>query len=174
MTLTRRAASQPKEVTRELVADWEKRYPALKALNDATLEKPRGFCLSAAEARRLAGGEKELAKILPRWKRSILWLRGITVEYEHAAKGYRFLEVERHVTHRHERILKGQEKKHREEALRLALMRDGDMPTDHLRRLRVFQMNQHQDMAGKIESQREFARLALTQPETLPRLQGSA
>jgi hypothetical protein len=168
-----RAAGQPAEVTRELVEQWERNRPALKALNDATLEKPRGYSLPKAEAVTIAGGEDEFHKVAGYWKRSILWLRGITIEYEHASKSYRFIEVERHLTVRHARVLKSAEKKHREESLRLALVRDADMESDHQRRLRVLLMGQHNDAAGKIEAQREHARLALSQPETLPRVNGN-
>ena len=165
--------AQPAEVTRELISQWETRKPALKALNDATLDRPRGFALPKAEAVKLAGGEKEFQKVATYWKRSILWLRGITIEYEAATKAYRFIEVERHLTLRQTRISKSAERKHREEALRLGLVRDGDLENDHNRRLRVLLMNQHSETAGKIESQREFARLALIQPETLPRINGN-
>ena len=173
MSAVRRKSSQPKEVSRELVSDWEKRYPALKALNDATLEKPRGYILPKAEAVLLAGGEKEFSKASGRWKQSLLWLRGITIEYDHSEKGYRFIEVSSHLTTRQERVMRSQEKKHREESLRLALIRDIDVATDHMRSLRVLLMQQHSDTAGKIESQREYARLALKQPETLPRIVGA-
>ena len=164
--------AQPSEVTRELVAQWEVRKPALAALNAATLDKPRGYALPRAEAVQTAGGEEQFRKVANYWKRCILWLRGITIEYEAASKSYRFIEVERHLTRRQERIMQAAERKHREEALRLGLVRDADIETDHNRRLRVLLMNQHSDTAGKIESQRQFARLALTQPETLPKING--
>lgn len=169
-TITRQNRTQPKEVTRDLVAAWEQKRPALKALNDATLDKDRGYAIQKARAEELAGGPIEFQKVATFWKRSILWLKGITIEYEAASKSYRFIEVERHLTARHDRILRSQEKKHREESLRLALVRDADMQSDHQRKLRVLLMNQHNDTAGKIESQREATRIALTQPETLPRL----
>jgi hypothetical protein len=165
-----RAAAQPAEVTRELVEQWEKRRPALKALNDATLDKPRGWSSSKAELVSLAGGEIEFQKAAPYWKRCVLWLRGITVEYEAAIKGYRFIEAERHLTVRQARVMRSAERKHREEALRLGLIRDADMESDHQRKLRVLLMNQHSDTAGKIEAQREQTRIALIQPETLPSL----
>ena len=165
--------AQPAEVTREIVSQWEVRKPALKAVNAATLSKPRGFTLPKAEAVALVGGEVEFSKVAPYWKRSILWLLGITIEYEAATKSYRFIEVERHLTARQQRISKSAERKHREEALRLGLVRDNDLENDHDRRLRVMLMNQHSETAGKIESQREFARLALIQPETLPRIGGN-
>jgi hypothetical protein len=69
--------------------------------------------------------------------------------------------------------MRAAERKHREESLRLGLVRDMDMESDHQRRLRVLLMGQHSDVAGKIESQREFARLALIQPETLPQINGN-
>lgn len=169
----RRSAAQPSEVTRELVSQWEQSRPALKALNDATLDKPRGWALPKGEAVRLAGGEREFKKVAGYWKRCVLWLRGITVEWDAANHAYRFIEVERHLTHRHERIMASQEKKHREESLRLALVRDGDLGSDHQRKLRVLLMGQHNDSAGKIEAQREYARLALIQPETLPKINGT-
>ena len=58
-TVARRTkkTSQPAEVTRELINQWEARRPALKALNDATLDKERGYALPRDEAFRLAGGE---------------------------------------------------------------------------------------------------------------------
>ena len=173
-TVARRTkkTSQPAEVTRELVDQWEIRRPALKALNDATLDKGRGFALPRDEAFRLAGGEDEFRKVAIYWKRSILWLKGITIEWEAATKSYRFIEVERHLTSRHSRVMQAAERKHREEALRLGLVRDNDLENDHHRRLRVLLMNQHSDTAGKIESQREHVRIALLQPETLPRING--
>ncbi len=171
-TVVRRNSSQPREVSRELITEWEKNRPALKALNDLTLEKPRGFTLAKSTAVEVAGGETEFKKVSKYWKQSLLWLRGITIEYEAGAKGYRFIEVERHLTARHTRIMKSQERKHREESLRLALVRDADIENDHHRKLRVLLMNQHNDIAGKIEAQREHARLAISQPETLPRIIG--
>lgn len=167
-----RATSQPQEVTRELVSQWEQRKPSVKSLNDATLDKPRGYAIPAAEAHEIAGGKEEFQRASTYWRRSLLWLRGITVEYEHATKSYRLIEVERHLTDRHQRVLRAAERKHREESIRLALIRDADVETDHNRRLRVLLMGQHNESAGKIESQREFARLAMVQPETLPRLNG--
>ena len=168
-----RKTAQPAEVTRELVAQWERNRPALAALNAATLDKTRGYAIPRAEAIQIAGGEVEFRKVANYWKRSILWLLGITIEYEAATKAYRFIEVERHLTRRQERIMQAAERKHREEALRLGLVRDNDFENDHNRRLRVLLMNQHSDTAGKIESQREFARLALMQPETLPKINGN-
>lgn len=170
MTMTRQNKSQPKEVTRELVAAWEQKRPALKALNDATLDKERGFAIQKARAVEIAGGEDEFQKVATYWKRCVLWLKGVTIEYEASSKSYRFIEVERHLTARHDRILRSQEKKHREESIRLALVRDADMKSDHQRQLRVLQMDQHNRTAGLIETQREASRIALTQPETLPRL----
>ena len=167
-----RKSSQPAEVTRELVSQWETRRPALKALNDATLDKPRGYAITKLEAVALAGSEEDFKKAAAYWKRTILWLRGITVEWEAATKSYRFIEVERHLTLRQNRVMQAAERKHREEALRLGLVRDTDMESDHQRRLRVLLMNQHAETAGKIEAQREYARVALIQPETLPRING--
>lgn len=173
-TVARRTkkTAQPAEVTRELVTQWETRNPALKALNDATLDKDRGYALPRDEAFRLAGGEEEFRKVATYWKRSILWLRGITIEYEAATKAYRFIEVERHLTVRHNRVMQSAERKHREEALRLGLVRDTDLGSDHQRKLRVLLMGQHNETAGKIEAQREHVRIALLQPETLPRING--
>lgn len=171
-TISRRSSSQPKEVTRELVSEWERTRPALKALNDLTLDKPRGFMLAKSTAVEAAGGEEQFKKVANHWKSSLLWLRGITVEYEAVSKCYLFIEVERHITVRQNRIMKSQEKKHREEGLRLALIRDADFQSDHERSMRVLLMSQHHDLAGKIEAQREHARLALLAPETLPRIVG--
>jgi len=164
-----RSTSAPKEVTRELVAEWEKRRPALKALNDATLDKPRGFAIEKSRCVDICGGEKQFGKVAGYWKQCILWLRGITIEYEHASKSYRFIEVERHLTSRHQRVMASAEKKHRAEWQRLGVMRDDDM-TDHQRRLRVLSMDSHSKAAGAIEASREMHRIALTQPETLPRV----
>jgi len=173
MTRRQRKAGQPAEVTRELVEQWERTRPALAALNAATLDKPRGYAIPKAEAVTIAGDEAAFKKVATYWKRSLLWIRGITVEYEAATKSYRFIEAERHLTTRQNRIMQAAERKHREEALRLGLIRDADLATDHQRQMRVLLMSQHSDTAGKIESQREFARLALQQPETLPRINGN-
>lgn len=168
---TLRKTSQPSEVTRETIAGWEQKRPALKALNDATIEKPRGYSIQAAKCWELCGGKGEFQKIAAFWKRSLLWIKGVTVEYDAAAKSYTFPLVEQHLTRRYARVMVSAERRHRGESLRLALMRDGDMSTDHERRLRLFQMAQHNDTAGKIEAQREHARIALANPETLPRIQ---
>jgi hypothetical protein len=159
-----------KEITREAVMQWEEKHPALKRLNDATLDKSRGFAITRADAVALAGDEETFRKVRNYWMRSVLWLCGVTIEYEHKTKSYRFIEVDRHLIDRQNRILRGQERKHREEAVRLGVIRDADVATDHQRRLRALMMNQHIETAGKIEGQREFARLALTQPERLPRI----
>ena len=66
--------------------------------------------------------------------------------------------------------MRSAEKKHRMEALRLRVIRDGDLSSDHERSLRLMLANQHSDTAGKINSQREAARIAIAQPETMPRL----
>ena len=126
-TIAKQNRNQPKEVTRELVAEWEKSRPALKALNDATIDKTRGFAITKNEAVKIAGDEDEFQKVAGYWKKSILGVLGITIEYEHASKSYRFIEVERHLTNRHQRIMLSQERKHREESLRLAVIRDADM-----------------------------------------------
>jgi len=169
-TITRRSASQPKQVTRELVAAWEQKRPALKALNDATIDKPRGYAIQVARAIELAGDKIEFAKVARYWKDSILWVRGITIEYDHASKSYRFPEVENHLTARYARQMKSAERRHRSEALKLSLIVDDDMQSDHQRKLRLLQRDQHNESAGKIESQREFVRIAMEKPETLPRL----
>lgn len=170
MSLAKRSGSQPKEVTRELVAAWEQKRPALKALNDATLDKKRGYAIQVARCHELCGGEKEFQKVVGYWKQSVLWVIGITIEYEAASKSYRFIEIERHLTNRNARVMRSAERKHREEVLRLGLIRDADMETDHQRRLRILLMNQHGDAAGKIESQIEYSRLAISRPETLPKI----
>lgn len=169
-TVARRATSQPKEVTRELIAAWEQKRPSLKALNDATLTRPRGYAIQAERCIEICGTKEEFSKVAKFWKMSVLWVSGITIEYEPASKSYRFIEVERHLTNRNERLLKAVERKHREESLRLSLIRDADLESDHRRALRLLLRNQHSDAAGKIESQREFARLAVTRPETLPKI----
>lgn len=167
-----RSTAAPKEVTRELISAWEQKRPALKALNDATLGKPRGFAIQKAKCVELCGSEAEFQRVADRWKRSVLWIDGITIEYEHASKSYRFIEVERHLTDRHSRVMKAAERKHRQEWQRLGVIRDADM-SDHERRLRVLLMDQHASAAGRIEASREHHRLALTKPETLPRINGN-
>lgn len=164
-----RTAAAPREITRENISKWEQRWPALKALNDATLDKARGYSIAVAECERICGGEKEFKKVAPKWKAAVLWVLGITVEYDHGAKAYRFIDVARHLTDRHQRVLRRHERTHRSEWQRLAVMRDADM-SDHQRRLRVLEMHQHNDAAGKLEGQREHARLALERPETLPKI----
>lgn len=170
--VTRRSTSQPKEITRELIAQWEQLRPALKALNDATLTMNRGEEITKERCVALCGGDEKLFKNMGKyWKESLLWLRGVTVEYVHATKAYRLIEVERHLVDRTNRVMRSAEKKHRTEALRLALIRDDDFNgNDHQRQLRALLMKHHNDTAGKIEGQREMARIALVQPETLPRI----
>jgi hypothetical protein len=170
MTLTRRKSSQPKEVTRELIAAWEQKRPALKALNEATIDKPRGYAIQVARCWELAGGDKAFMKVAKYWKQSILWVLGITIEYDAASKSYRFIETERHLTNRNDRIMRSTERRHREETLRLGLIRDNDLETDHQRKLRILLIQQHGDAAGKIETQMEFARLSRQRPETLPKI----
>lgn len=170
MTRLARDTAQPKEVTRELVSQWEEKWPCLRLLNNATLDKARGFSISIAECERICGDKKTFRKISSYWKRCVMWLLGITVEYEHTTKSYRFIEVERHFVTRNGRIMRAAERRHREESLRLALIRNSDLETDHRRAMRVLLMNQHNDTAGKIEAQREHARIALAAPETLPTL----
>jgi len=168
--MTRRNGHKAATLTREAITAIEARYPALKALNDATLDKPRGFIIAKAEAVRLAGGEKEFAAIRNRWKDSVLALRGITVEYKHAIRGYRFILAGEHMSERHMRILTATERKHREEALRVGFIRDEDIESDHQRRIRVLVMGQHSDLAGKANAQIEHARIGNLRPESLPRL----
>lgn len=164
------STSQPKEITREAITRWEAQRPALKRLNDATLDKPRGHTITPAELVAIAGGPKEFEKAKGYWKKSILWLRGITIEYEAAIKAYRFINVEAHLTTRHDRVMRSAERKHRLESLRLSLIRDNDMESDHQRRLRLLQREQHNSAAGKINAAREASRIALAQPETLPKI----
>lgn len=172
MAVTTRKSSQSKEISREMVEAWEKRHPSLKALNDATLDKPRGYVIAKSDAVAMCGGEKEFGKVASKWKECVLWLRGITVEYDHKSRGYKFIQVDGHLIDRNDRILRSHEKKHREESLRLGLMRADDLSSEHHQKLRVLQMNQHSDIAGKLNAQREYVRLALRQPETLPRIVG--
>ena len=149
---------QPKEVTREQIAEWEKRRPEVKALNDATMDKPRGFLLPREQAWSLCGGESIFKKVAKYWKQSLLWVRGITVEWDHANKGYLLIDTDRHLTKRQSRVQRSAEKKFREEALRLGLMRDEDFDSDHQRKLRLLFMDQNNDSAGKIAAQRERLR----------------
>lgn len=172
-TVRRTSNSKTKEVTRELVSAWEQRYPVLKKLNDATLDKNRGELIPKAELVTLAGSEKEFNRVKEKWADSIVWLRGIKLAYDHANKGYRFITTEEHLVDRFSRVMKSSEKKHRNEALWLGLIRDADFENDHQRKLRVLQMQQHTDTKGKIEAQREHMRIALAQPETLPRIVGN-
>lgn len=160
----------PKEVTRETISRWEQTRPALKALNDATLDKPRGWSITKAEAERIAGGPVEFRKIAQHWRDSLLWVRGITVEWRHADKSYVLIEVDSHLSKRHQRVLASSERRHRSEWQRLAVMRDQDM-TDHQKRLRAFAMQSHSDTAGKLAAQRDHYAIAQTSPETLPRIQ---
>lgn len=158
-----------KEITRETIEGWEKTRPALKALNDATLDKPRGFAIAVVECHRLAGGEERFKKVARYWRLSVMWLTGITIEYEAGSKAYQFIEVERHLTHRHHRMMKAIEKKHRQEWQRLGVMRDKDM-SDHQRKVRMMAMDQHTRSAGIANANREHHRIALTTPETLPQI----
>jgi hypothetical protein len=66
--------------------------------------------------------------------------------------------------------MRSTERRHREETLRLGLIRDNDLETDHQRKLRILLIQQHGDAAGKIETQMEFARLSRQRPETLPKI----
>lgn len=169
-----RTTAQPRPVTRELIQQWESSRPSLKALNDATLEMKRGEEILKTRCVELCGDEEEFKKVARFWKESMLWVRGVTIEYVHATKAYRLIEVERHLHDRHSRVMKSAEKKHRSESLRLALIRDDDFETnDHQRQLRVLLMQQHNDTAGKIEAQREHSRIAMAQPETLPKILGN-
>lgn len=164
-------STRPKEVTREIISRWETKYPALKALNDATLGKGRGFEITRADAVRIANGAKEFNRIAGKWKDSVLWLDGITIEYRAKIKGYRFILADEHLIDRQKKTSVRLERTHRMEGVRLSVIRDADM-SDHQRKLRALLSNQHFDTAGKIASQRDIARIALTQPETLPRLNG--
>lgn len=157
------------EVTRELVSQWESKFPELKQLNDMTLDKPRGYAIDVATIARICGSRKTLMKVLRFWRESVKWLRGITVEYHYPTRAYRFIEVDRHLGDRHQKRMRSIERQHRAEWQRLAVIRDDDM-TDHQRRLRAFAMQQHQDSAGKVEASREHYRIATTCPETLPRI----
>jgi len=167
-SMTRKTAA-PTEVTRELVAAWEQRRPALKALNDATLDKPRGYAIQAERCIELCGGAEEFKKVARFWKDCVKWIRGITIEYDHASKSYRFIEVERHLTHRHEQVQRSLERRARREWQGLGVIRDEDM-SDHQRRIRMLAMDQLSGVAGKIEASREHHRIALAAPETLPRV----
>ena len=163
---------QQTEITRELVTQWEAKRPALKRLNDATLDKPRGWSITKAELIAIAGTEVEYEHVKGYWRECLKWIRGITVEYAASIKGYRFIEVEYHLTKRQNRISKRAEKLHRQEWSNLAVIRDADM-SDHQRRLRVFSMDQHARVAGTIEAARNHHNIAVTQPETLPRIAGN-
>lgn len=168
MTITRKTAA-PKEISREDIARWEARRPALKAINDATMDKSHGFAITVSECVRLCGSEADFRKIAAHWKTSVLWVLGITVEYEHKAKAYVFVTAAHQLTTRHARVMAASEKKHRQEWQRLGVMRNADL-TDHERALRLFAMDQHAQVAGKIEAAREHHRIALTRPESLPRV----
>lgn len=162
-----------KEITREVIERWEQHWPALKALNDETLTLDRGQEIAVERCVAICGDESSFRKIAKRWKECLLWLRGITVEYSRKSRAYRMLQVEEHLCDRNTRVMLAAEKRHRTEALRLGLMRDEDLRTDHQRRLRALMMHQHSDTAGKIEAQREHARIGYARPETLPRINGS-
>jgi hypothetical protein len=172
MAVTRRASNE-KELTRESIDALERQFPALKALNDETLDKPRGFVLAMAEAIRLTGGdEKAHKKAIKLWKECVLWLRGITVVYDHKNRGYRFTSVTEMLIDRQQRLSKSQEEKHRIESVRLAVIRDPDFSSDHERRMRLLLKQQHDDNRGRLNAQREHARIAYATPETLPRIVG--
>jgi len=164
---------QPKPLNDQIIANWEVRYPALKALNVATGDKPRGYRVTKPDIVAICGGEKQFRQVAARWKQCILARRGITIEWRAGPRDepgwYEFLEVSQHLISRHHRLLAGSERRHRAESLRIGLINDGDM-SDHERRLRVFAMNQHSDAAGKLSAQRNYLAIAIERPETLPRL----
>lgn len=168
MAVSRKTAA-PKQITREDIARWETRRPALKALNDATIDKSRGFSIAVDECIRLCGSESDFRKVASHWKTSVLWVLGITLEYEHKSKSYVFTTATHQLTTRHARVMASAEKKHRQEWQRLGVMKDEEL-SDHERNLRLFAMDQHAQVAGKIEASREHHIIALTRPESLPRI----
>lgn len=161
---------QPRQINRDDVSKWESVSPELKRLNDATLDKPRGYVLTKADAIAICGDEAAFKRVVLKWKDCLLWLRGITAEWCHAERGYRFIDTHYHLTVRNQRLLASIEKRHRYEALRIGLIDDGDLGSDHARRLRAMVAQQHSDDAGRASSQREAVRLAMARPETLPRV----
>jgi len=159
--------------TEERIQRMEVRYPALKALNDFSTDKTRGYIMPRETAIQLCGGEKEFKRVAMRWRMSILFRRGITVDWSAKDKGYLFVTVEHHQTVRNQRRLAAIERTHRMESLRLGLIPDDDFESDHQRQLRILELEQHARQANVIASNREHVRLALQRPETLPRLPGS-
>lgn len=167
--ITRSSTSQPREITLEMIERWESTSPKLKTLNEATRDKERGFILTKAEAITICGDEESFDEVKQKWKLSLFGRRGVTVTYAHKEKGYLLCKFEHHKAS-YEKRLRSAERKHREAALALAVIPDADLPTDFDKRQRVYLMQLENDIASKINSQREFARVALTRPETLPRL----
>lgn len=163
-----RKGSQSPAVTREDVDRLEQKYPELKSLNAATLDKERSFLITKEECVRICGSEKGFNRIRTKWILCVLWLRGITVEYEHVSKGYRFLSVAYHLGDRHRKKLQKYEKTHRDEAQRLGVMRDDDL-NDHQRRLRVAAMESHANIAGNLNAALVRHETARVLPDTMPR-----
>lgn len=164
---------QESELNRDSITALETQHPRLKLLNDATLDKPRGFTIRRDEIAAAIGtdDDKEIAATIKLWKRCVLWLRGIDVKYCGSKTGYRFLEVEVHLTTEYDKRQAAIERKEKHEATKLMLMRSEDM-TEHQQRLRLALANSCNDAAGKINSQRSMAAIWQRQPDTLPRING--
>jgi hypothetical protein len=165
------STKQPDQVTREVLSQWESRWPALKALNDATLCMKRGEAIEVEKCHRICGDKEQFKKVASKWKQGILGVLGIMVRFRpKPLPAYEFVSVDYHLGKHHDRTLARAEKMHRSESLKLAMMHDDDLATDHQKRLRLFQRNQHSDAAGKINSLRDYNRIAIERPETMPKI----
>jgi uncharacterized protein YchJ len=151
------------------VTSWELRYPALERLNAATLDKPTGTMFPRQQLWDICGGTDEFKKVCQRWSKCMM-LIGKTVEFVMKERAYIIRPIDYVLKERHQKQLASSERRHRKEALRLALIPNDMIESDHEKRLRMFNMHQHNETAGKIEAQREQARIGVERPETLPQM----
>lgn len=166
------SVKQPKSMDREDIQRLETMNPALKRMNDATIHQPRGFSISKAELLKLIddADERTQAKLIKLWKTCVFWARGIHVEYWARVKGYGFPLAEHEVHVGHDKRLASQERKMRQEALRLAAIRTEDLGERDQHR-RVLLVQHTNTIAGSINAKRDLAALWAKTPETMPRLE---
>lgn len=159
---------EAQQIDRTQIADKEKRYPAVKALNDETLDKPRGFILPVERGWEICGSEDEFKRVVGHWKECVQLILGIFVKYSHKHRGYEFVTTDQHMKEVIPREQRAIEKKLRTTSTRLAMIHDDDLGSVEEKRLRLFLVEQASAAAGRMNADRERARIAFERPETLP------
>lgn len=155
------------------VEKWRHTYPTFGPVFDHFKTRERGNIVSYETVETLCGFTREMTeyqRVMQCVKGAMRFITGITVR-SRPRVGYVLTTVREELTTHVDRTLAGAQKKIKNQALNVALVRQ-DKLSLHERRTQLFAREQCDQSAGAIQTRREVLERGLVAPETLPRLVG--